>query len=347
MTENQKKVMVYAEQNQHIKTTDIVALLQISRQSAHSVLTKLVTDGKLVKIGTTSTSSYAIPTYAANHLEIYPARFHKEYRTADLEEDTVFSEIENRWPFITQVSKNVLQILRYGFLEMLNNAIDHSQSVFVEIELSIKENQLNFIINDSGVGVFRNIRNQKGLQTELEAIQDVLKGKLTTAPDAHSGQGIFFTSKMADVFYLESFDYQLITDNLIDDIFLTPPKKTKKGTRVSFTIDLNSQRDINDIFKKYTNIGENSDYGFDRTDVKVKLYTQEGSYVSRSQARRILVGLDKFESIILDFKMIDGVGQAFADEIFRVFHKKHPNIEIITTNMNELVEFMVKRVDRI
>ena len=71
---------------------------------------------------------------------------------------------------------------------------------------------------------------------------------------------------------------------------------------MSFTISLASKREANDIFHKYTDMGEGSDYGFDRTEVKVKLYTREGSYVSRSQARRVLVGLNKFESIIMDFK---------------------------------------------
>lgn len=345
MLDRYEKVLEFAKKKQHIKTADIVSLLMVSRQTAHSLLSKLVSEGKLVKIGTTSTSSYAIPAYAQNHLEIFSTRFHKVYRAKGLEEDVVFAEIEKRWPFITKLPENILHILRYGFLEMLNNAIEHSKSAMVEVDLSIKESNLNFIVNDSGVGVFRNIKNQKKLQSELEAIQDVMKGKLTTAPEAHSGQGIFFTSKMADVFYLESFDHQLITNNVIDDVFLKKPKKTKRGTRVSFTIALDSKRETNDVFRKYTNLGEDSDYGFDRTEVKVKLYTREGSYVSRSQARRILVGLDKFESIIMNFKKVDVVGQAFADEIFRVFRGRHPNIKILPVNMNEVVEFMINRVE--
>jgi hypothetical protein len=36
------------------------------------------------------------------------------------------------------------------------------------------------------------------LKNHLEAIQDLLKGKQTTMPKSHSGEGIFFTSKIAD-----------------------------------------------------------------------------------------------------------------------------------------------------
>jgi len=69
-------------------------------------------------------------------------------------------------------------------------------------------------------------------------------------------------------------------------------------------------------------------------------------YISRSQARRILVGLEKFKKIILDFDRVPNAGQAFADEIFRVFQSRHPNISIEPINMSETVGFMVKRVER-
>jgi low affinity Fe/Cu permease len=54
--------------------------------------------------------------------------------------------------------------------------------------------------------------------------------------------------------------------------------------------------------------------------------------------------LDKFKKIILDFKDISGIGQAFADEIFRVFKERHPDITIEFKNTNEAIEMMIKRV---
>ena len=69
-------------------------------------------------------------------------------------------------------------------------------------------------------------------------------------------------------------------------------------------------------------------------------------YVSRSQARRVLNNLDKFKSVILDFDKVPTIGQAFADEIFRVFAQRHPEIEIKAINMNEAVEFMANRVEK-
>ena len=66
-------------------------------------------------------------------------------------------------------------------------------------------------------------------------------------------------------------------------------------------------------------------------------------HVSRSQAKRLLMGLEKFKRIILDFKGVKSVGQAFVDEVFRVFKNRHPNITIHYFNANDSVEAMIKR----
>jgi hypothetical protein len=46
---------------------------------------------------------------------------------------------------------------------------------------------------------------------------------------------------------------------------------------------------------------------------------------------------------MLDFEHVPTVGQAFADEIFRVFKNKHPKIQIDIENTNEAVRFMAER----
>ena len=69
----------------------------------------------------------------------------------------------------------------------------------------------------------------------------------------------------------------------------------------------------------------------------------ESVHISRSQARRVLSGLEKFKIIVFDFDKVPVAGQAFADEIFRVFHNKHPHITLDAVNMNEGVKFMVER----
>ncbi|HXH30574.1 MAG TPA: STAS-like domain-containing protein [Bacteriovoracaceae bacterium] len=70
---------------------------------------------------------------------------------------------------------------------------------------------------------------------------------------------------------------------------------------------------------------------------------EEDSYVSRSQAKRLLAGLGKFRTIILDFKNIRNVGQGFVDEVFGVFGLEHPEIHFIINNANDDILFMIRR----
>jgi hypothetical protein len=68
-----------------------------------------------------------------------------------------------------------------------------------------------------------------------------------------------------------------------------------------------------------------------------------GYNLARSEARRILSGLEKFHVVTLDFDRVETVGQGFADEIFRVFTNSFPKIKIVPINMNKEVQFMVTR----
>lgn len=106
---------------------------------------------------------------------------------------------------------------------------------------------------------------------------------------------------------------------------------------------LYSSNHLNEVFKKYTNLTEESDYGFDKTEIRIKLYTTGGVHISRSQARRVLSGLEKFKIIVFDFDKVPTVGQAFADEVFRVFHNKYPQIKLEVENMTDGVKFMIER----
>ena len=78
----------------------------------------------------------------------------------------------------------------------------------------------------------------------------------------------------------------------------------------------------------------------------LQLFMPGVMFMSRSEARSLLVGLEKFKKIVLDFDHVPNVGQAFADEVFRVFQSRHPEISIEATNMNETVRFMVERVEK-
>jgi hypothetical protein len=49
-------------------------------------------------------------------------------------------------------------------------------------------------------------------------------------------------------------------------------------------------------------------------------------------------------SLVLDFKGVVLIGQAFADEVFRVFALAHPEVELIPLNANKEVRRMIAHV---
>lgn len=346
---NKEKILEEIKKAGKVKTKNLAKSYNISRQYASSLLRDWTNEGELQKVGSTRNSFYITPKMAKDSPGIIINIFKKHLKNKSLEEHKVMDKIESRLPIILELKKdkkNIHSIFYYAFSEMLNNAIEHSKSDYIDIEVVLKKDNLKFTVNDYGIGVYKNIMKKRNLKSEMEAIQDLLKGKVTTAPHAHSGEGIFFTSKVADSFFLDSFGYALNFDNINNDVFLVRPEKMKRGTKVTFSININSKRHLNDIFKKYTDSSDDGDYGFDKTEVKIKLYNIGGVHVSRSQARRVLSGLEKFKSIILDFDKVPIVGQAFADEIFRVFINKHPDIKINSINTVDAVKFMIDRVSK-
>lgn len=336
----QDLILQLALKAKRINTRDIVIKYGVSRQYANLVINQLVKEGKLVKFGSTRSAFYVHRKYAHEITK----KVKKRLKNKNLKEHEVIGDLEKQDSLIPSLKENLKSIYDYAFSEMLNNAIEHSNSENIEIDIEERNNNLIFHVNDFGIGVFRNVKQKRKLKTELEAIQDLLKGKTTTQPKSHSGEGIFFTSKVADIFVLESFNYKLTIDNIIDDIFVEKISPSKRGTKVHFSISLDSNKHLNDIFKKYQT--DPAELAFDKTEVQIKLYTMRTIHISRSQARRVMTGLDKFKLIILDFNQVPTIGQAFADEIFRVFQVKYPNIQIKPINMNEVVKFMIGRVQK-
>lgn len=320
-----------------IKASDVARALRISRQSVAEHMRQLIASKKITRLGSTIDSRYV--TYRAPGRNASISRVVLTKRVPGLREDEVFAQIETALKLKKRLSNEAYRIANYAFSEMLNNAIEHSKSKTVSAEFSLSAGNMAFWVKDSGIGVFESIRKNFKLKDHYEAVEHLMKGKQTTDPEHHSGQGIFFTSRAADLFFIESGPFKWIVDNRLQDRSLEKLKKPVYGTRVFFSIKQRSKRDLKKLFDAYTN----DDFEFDKTEVFVKLSKKEGEHVSRSEARRILFGLDQFKRIVLDFEGVSGIGQAFADEVFRVFQNSHPQIKIEWVHANEAVEFMIRR----
>ena len=75
----------------------------------------------------------------------------------------------------------------------------------------------------------------------------------------------------------------------------------------------------------------------------MRLFEAGSAFLSRSEAKRLAAGLDRFRQVTLDFEGVDEVGQGFVDELFRVWARDHPATRLSPIKMNDDVRFMVER----
>ena len=263
--------------------------------------------------------------------------------TPELAEDLIWrKDIQGT---LGNLPDNVLSIWHYGFTEMFNNAIDHSEGLEVIVQVKKTAVDTEMLIQDNGLGIFKKIQTTLHLIDERHALLELSKGKLTTDPKRHSGEGIFFTSRMFDSYDILSNGVYFFHQFEKAEDWLVERKQFINGTSVWMKLPNHTARTCKKVFDKYTS-GE--DYGFNKTVVPVKL-AQYGSeaLISRSQAKRLLARIEVFKIVIFDFKDVNSIGQAFADEIFRVFAAQHPDIEIIFIHANEDVKKMITRAKSI
>lgn len=305
----------------------------ISRQAINRYLRAMVDEGLIEAHGITKNRQYSLKALTNESLGV-PL-------SSDLREDKVWRDKVR--PSLNDVRENVIRICQYGFTEILNNAIDHSEGKAAIIEFSRTAAEIRLGIADDGVGIFNKIKNELYLEDERHAILELSKGKLTTDPVKHSGEGIFFTSRVFDNFSILSgslfFSYAPERgDWLLED----KVGKTAPGTYVVMSISVYSNRTLKEVFDQYAS--GNADYGFSRTHIPVFLarYGDE-NLVSRSQAKRLLNRLERFKEIVFDFQGVGMIGQAFADEIFRVFQHEHPESNLAWINTNLDVNQMIRR----
>lgn len=259
-------------------------------------------------------------------------------RNGDLDSDTyAYNHILSK--YIKDLPTNVKEIWGYAFSEMINNVMDHSQAEYVN--LIIRQNYLNttVFIADDGIGIFEKIKAHFHFESLDDAISELFKGKLTTDSHNHSGEGIFFSSRLMDEFFIVSsgkiFTHNKYDNSMIFDVIDTDVK----GTCVIMSLSNYTQKKSIEVFDLYSN----EDGGFDKTKIPLKNIF-DTSPVSRSQAKRICNRLDKFREVIIDFEDIEWMGQGFAHQLFVVFAKEHEDTMLLPVNMNEDVTKMYNHV---
>lgn len=302
----------------------------ITRQAVNKHLQRLTEEKALTETGATRGRVYKL----AALLE-----WRKLYPIDGLAEDEVWRQ--DVLPEVSYLPDNVQGIWQFGFTEMFNNALDHSEGTQISVHLRKTAATTEIIISDNGVGIFRKIQKALNLLDERHAVLELAKGKLTTDPDNHTGEGIFFSSRMFDAFDILSGGVFFSHDFGDERDWISEVETRQEGTLVWMKLNNHTSRTPKKIFDQFAGEG---DYQFTKTVVPVKLarYGNE-NLVSRSQAKRLLARVELFKTVVFDFAGVADVGQAFADEIFRVFAQRHPEIELIPIHASKEVTQMVTR----
>jgi hypothetical protein len=312
-----------------ISAGELAAARGVTRQAALHSLRKMTQKGLLERAGAGRGTRY-----------LRRADFIRTWPIDGLQEENVWREVAAEVAAFSGAAGNVRHILNYAMTEMVNNAIDHSGGSTVRV-CAWTQPVLAFEVSDDGVGAFARVRDEWSLPDLYAAVETISKGKQTTDPQRHSGQGIFFTSKSVDRFELRSNGLRWVVDNLRMDqaIGETPPAK---GTVVSCSIAPNSSTQLSEVFAPFS--GE--EHAFSRSRVVLELFDRGEGLISRSEAKRLAASLDQFDEVELDFAGVSLVGQGFADELFRVWASSHPNTHLIPMNMSESAHRQIETARR-
>lgn len=317
--------------------SDIAALaiaeFGVSREWVNRILSQLVSENVLSKKGRTKAVHYSlIETSHAHSFRVMPTT----------EEHVIWNQFAE--PLMDDVAPNVKEICFYGFNEMVNNVIDHSGAGLASVSITRSADQIEIAVLDVGIGIFEKIKRVMGMDTTRHAMFALSKGKLTTDSSRHTGEGVFFTSRAFDDFWILSSGLYFAHHRDSNDwLFEDRADEDGAGTAVFMRIDPASTFTLEQVFQDQST--QANEVGFNKTTLVLKLAQYaDGPLLSRSQAKRVLSGVYRFREAVVDFTDVDTIGPAFADEIFRVYGQDHPDITIMPTNMNERCAQMVRRV---
>ena len=311
----------------------------ISVQTVYRYLRQLEAEGRLIieRRGKTNAYSLADKSYSF------------EFALNEITEDRVWGEFIR--PLLKELPETAHVNCNYAFTEMLNNAIEHSGGSLVTITVMDNSYRVLISISDNGIGIFTKIAGAMNLAEKRYAVLELAKGKFTTDPESHTGEGIFFSSKATDSFFISSDELIFVplnptaADNGIGSVLRDDKRPLpQKGSTIVFTLLYNRKQTAKELFDRFTEEPEH--YGFTKTIVPVRLleYGDDSAlFTSRSQAKRLLVRFERFKHIELDFDGVGEIGQGFADEVFRVFANRHPEVTLYATHCSEQVMRMINR----
>jgi len=325
-------ILEHVEKHPHDVSKVTAEHFKITRQAVNKHLRRLAYEKSITESGETRKRVYKLAPLV-EWRQVYEI-------SPELEEHVVWDK--DIAPTLGTHPENVMDIWHYGFTEMFNNAKDHSGGTLVSVKMTKTAVNTIVQITDNGIGIFKKIQQALNLPDQRYSVLELAKGKLTTDPAHHTGEGVFFTSRMFDNFSIVS-DQVFFGHKFGQEEDWIMDSSVEGATAVFMELSNHTARTTKKIFDQFASGDE--DYGFNKTVVPIKL-AQYGNdkLISRSQAKRVVARLEAFKTVLFDFTGVPTIGQAFADEIFRVFAKEHPGIDLYPIHANSEVKRMIERV---
>ncbi|KQV53414.1 hypothetical protein ASC95_11790 [Pelomonas sp. Root1217] len=318
-----------ASEHSHDLATHIEERTGASHRAAMSALKRLVDAGWLARGG-----SGRRPVYTPGSLR----QVARSYTLYGLQEDLPWQR--DFAPHFA-LPRHVERMVQHGFTELVNNAADHSGGSSVTVSLRQTPTHVQLLVSDDGIGVFDKICSAFQLEDPQHAMLELSKGRLTSAPDAHTGRGLFFSSQLADVFDIHANNTAYQRRAWESAGWKKGRALPRQGSSIYMAIALNTTRTLDGVMETWSLAGDGIE--FDQTRVQLRLLAGEGLALdSRAQARRVGSRLSAFKRAEIDFDGVTDVGHGFTDELFRVFAKANPQIELIAVNATPRIEALVK-----
>jgi anti-sigma regulatory factor (Ser/Thr protein kinase) len=261
----------------------------------------------------------------------------QRYPLAGLDEDMPWSR--DFAPHFT-LPANVRQMAQHAFTELLNNAIDHSAGQTVTVSMRQTPAHLQLLVSDDGRGLFDKIREGFAIEDPAMAMLELSKGRLTSDPTRHTGRGLYFTSRLADIFDLHANAVAFQHREWDPRSWKQGRAMRQQGSAIFLAIALDTPRTLDQVMRSASLDAQN--YAIERTTLPLRLIVSEHTGLeSRAQARRVAARLTDFKQAELDFTGIDHIGQGFADELFRVFGRQQTAVQLVVKNAGPRVSAMI------
>lgn len=317
----------------HTLAERVAERLAVGRRTARRLLRELVAAQWLVSTGTARRPRHA-PGLLRQVVRRYPL--------AGLDEHTPW--VRDFAPCFL-LPAELARIAQHAFTELVNNAIEHSGGTQVVVSMRQTASHLQLLVSDDGCGLFERIGQSFGLGDPALAALELAKGKLSSQPERHSGRGLFFTARLADVLDLHANRHAFQRRAWEGGRWHATRAAADRGTSVFIGIALDTPRRVDEVLRGQSLTG--AGYAFERTRVPLQLLTGAHTGLeSRAQARLAAHRLARFARAELDFDGIAELGHGFADELFRVFARTNPGTELVPLHAAPRIAALIDAVRR-